>query len=486
MPRDGLFSDDAWVATGAVRGSPDQLITVGSGHVGFTGALMIWSRLIGASATALAAPALVAGVLGPGALYLMLRRFGYARSISALLGGTLAASSVHILYSGRVKTYVFDAVIVIALTLIVPRLARVRWGWAVAAAWSVGAVVVGSFSGFALAATALAGVILILHPCSDRFVRMVSVAAQGIAQLALFVAMQRSFASARLEEHQESIYDGHLEFDANPIDFGAQVLQHFRRVLVVFPGGPHWLLTVGVAAVLVGLVVASLSKREALAARFLALLLVFAFVGGVADRFPFGPSGGNALSRGERSTTWLIPMVAFGLAAVLQRVRNLSGDRRWLRISVDATIFTIAAMVVVAALQRDTLGYPFPGTESATEFLEAELRDGDVALLAVTSLYPVALEVDSKVTLRAFPDGLVGFVPVFADHRLIAVHSLPFEDLERVIGRADRVLVHIGIRGFVTLPPSHQRILDEKGFVPERSLPFGAADVVILRRTLAG
>lgn len=129
LPRDGLWHDDAWVAAGAVRGSFSQLFTVGSGHPGYTGALMGWSWLTGGSSQGLAYLTLIAGTLGPAALYLLLRRLGYARSVSALLGGTLVVGTVHVLYSGRVKTYVFDMLIVICLAAVVPLLVRVRWRW---------------------------------------------------------------------------------------------------------------------------------------------------------------------------------------------------------------------------------------------------------------------------------------------------------------------------------------------------------------------
>ena len=77
LPDDGLWHDDAWVATGAIHGSPLEIFTVGSGHPGFTGILMAVSRVTGGSSSAMAYPAFVAGVLGAPLLFLALRRFGY-------------------------------------------------------------------------------------------------------------------------------------------------------------------------------------------------------------------------------------------------------------------------------------------------------------------------------------------------------------------------------------------------------------------------
>ena len=83
-------------------------------------------------------------------VYLVLRRFGYARSISSLLGAALVASEIHIIYSGRVRSYVIDVLVVLALAAIVPSIARRRWSWRTAVAWLAGAVLVGSLGVFAL------------------------------------------------------------------------------------------------------------------------------------------------------------------------------------------------------------------------------------------------------------------------------------------------------------------------------------------------
>ena len=158
LPHDGLWHDDAWVATGAIHGHPLQLFMVGSGHPGFTGTLMIVSRLTGANSSAMAYPAFVAGVLGAPLLFLALRRFGYARSVAALCAAALVVADVHILYSTRVKPYTLDVLVVLGLALVLPRLARRTWDWTLAIGWVVFTIIVGSISGFALVATAIAAV----------------------------------------------------------------------------------------------------------------------------------------------------------------------------------------------------------------------------------------------------------------------------------------------------------------------------------------
>ena len=67
------------------------------------------------------------------------------------------------------------------------------------------------------------------------------------------------------------------------------------------PGSSGRWLTLIVLVALGGLIVAAVqrrTRREAVVAEFLLLVLAIAFVGGVLDKFPFGSTGGNFWSSG--------------------------------------------------------------------------------------------------------------------------------------------------------------------------------------------
>lgn len=192
LPHDGLFFDDSWVAAGAVKGSLANLWIVGSAHPGFTAALMASTSIAGSDFRALAYPALIAGTIGSPLLHLALRRFGYARSICVLMGAALVVARVHILYSGRVKGYTLDPLLVLGLVVLIPRLARMSWRWQTAIAWLVGLTVSATFSGFALVASAAAGVVLLLHPASDRTIRAGAISARAAVFLAHVTLTQRA------------------------------------------------------------------------------------------------------------------------------------------------------------------------------------------------------------------------------------------------------------------------------------------------------
>jgi hypothetical protein len=452
---------------------------------------MVWSWLTGGSSRSLAYLTLIAGTLGPPALYLLLRRLGYARSISALLGGTLVVGTVHVLYSARVKPYVFDMLIVVGLAAVVLFLVRVRWRWPTALAWVAGALLVSSFSGFAFVAIAVAGVILLLHARSDRVVRLLAVAAQAVGQLAVLAAMQQSSGRALevLESNQEANYDGHLTFSWNPLRFGDEALTHYRRLAVAFPGGPGWWLTACALLALAGLLLAAFTKRQSVPARYLALVLFVAFIGGVIDRFPFGTTSpasfASIFTRGERSTIWLIPVMAVGLAAALQYLRGLAAKNSRLRIGFDVVVYALAVTVVVTAL-HDATQYPFPGSKSAAKFLDSELGQHDAVLITHISVFPYAVESKFGVSMLSRPEGDSSFIPKFGDSRL---HEMaPFADsvgtpeqIRSWVNGADRVFVYVAMRGLsVSQLQVIEATLTSDGFRQVRVRKFSLAAQVVI------
>jgi hypothetical protein len=513
LPTDGLWHDDAWVVFGATKGSLSQLFTLGADHPGFTLVLMAWTRL-GGSFESTAYPVLIAGTLGPPALYLVLRYLGIARSISALLGATLAAAHIHIMYSGRVKTYTLDVLIVLALVAAVAGLANTRWRWQTAAAWVIAAAVLGSVSGFALLATAAAGIVLLLHPTSDRRVRFVSVGAQATLQVILLLAIHRTYDAHELEVFWGRRHDAYLDFDINPHQLGAELLEHLSRIAHVFPGNSGWWPTLCVLGALVGLVGAALNKRRssnAVRARYLLVVVLVAIVGGLLDKVPFGPARGGAgafsatYSRGERASLWLIPLVATGLAVTLQALRTFCGDRRWPRIGFDAVLYLIAAIVVISAASHDAPPYALPGSKSATRFVQSELGKDDALLVLQGGHYQLALESEFGASIRARPRESIGFVPDFADPR---VHVLREFGLDRpvsprvlrrtrdAIRGVDRVIVYSGsiVVTFQFSLAQNQVLRSEgfrkkaaftfsEGFRKKAAFPFSSESAVIWERS---
>jgi hypothetical protein len=483
LPHDGLWHDDAVTTLGAVEGSARQLLVVSFDHPGFTLILRAWWWLTGANSARMADLALVAGTLGPPAVFLVLRRFGYARSISSLLAAALVAAEVHIIYSGRVRSYVFDVIVVLALAVFVPVIARRRWSWRIGLAWFAVAALGGSLSVFTLIAFAAAGLILILHAAGDRRVRVITIAAQLATNLAFLTAVQRTYDAEELRRQWQKTWDPFLAFDFNPIEFGREVLRHLTRVATAFPGGPTWWAALCVVAALVGLLVLARKGRHAIRARFLLLIVLAGLAGGVIDRLPFGPTGA-----GRRVTLWLVPVIALGLAAVLELARRHLADRSALRAGFDVLAYAFAAVVVIIALGRDTPAYPFPGSKSASEFVESQIGRNDAVLILPGGRYAYALEARAHFFLRKQPNETIGFVPTPSDPRVtfldddLKPRQVP--GLARTETRgASRVFIHVvpgGNAGAFVI--SLELVRESLGFEVERIVAFDDARVVIWRR----
>jgi hypothetical protein len=487
LPTNGLWLDDAEDAAG-LRAPISHLLTVGFDHPGFIASLMGWRHVLGGDA-ALAYPAMIAGTAGPSLLYLTLRRFGYARSVGALLAAALVASETDIVYSGRVKTYTIDILIVLALVMIVPRLSQVRWRWHTALLWLISAILLASISTFALVATAAAGVIFLVHPRSDLRLRAAAVGIQAAAHLAFFAVVEQTYNPGAFDLQWRRTWDAFVNFNLNPVRFGHDALRHLGRVGQAFPGGPGWFATLVAAAAVLGLVSRGVRGHHTVLSRYLLLILVTAFVGSLLGRFPFGPKQTNPLSSGERVSLWLVPVIAVGLATILEALRRPIATRRLPAMGFDTATYLAGVAILLFALAQNALPYPFPGARSATNYVQSHLAKGDV-LLAPFPTFSLAAESTFGVVLRANPRASVGFSPHFDDPRVVTLAPhVSREQVEAATAHSDRVLVYLSQPPFNTQErmarATFAQTLGHLGFAPQ-VIKFQDATVEAWRRGGAG
>ena len=388
---------------------------------------MAWSRIFGHGSTTMILPAMIAGALGPAALYLVLRRFGYAVSIAFLLGAALTVCETAITYSGRVKSYTTDVLVILSLCVLLPWLAKRRWSVLIAAAWFLGSVAIASFSSFVLLATAAAAAVLVLHPQEDRKLRLLSVGAQGVALLGIVKAEDTMHNAEQLADFFKPS-KAYIEFHLNPVTFGREIIEHLVRVTDIFPGGPGWVSVLCMIAATVGLVVMARRGSKAVVGRFLVSLVLLVIVGALAKRVPFGPTRETA-----RVTLWLAPVVVFGLAVVLQRVYS---SRRGAE-SSDSRCVRCARLRArsIGAAECDRRPPGISGRWGARHAQGAgagrsagcgDHHPADLVHLCARSWFARERAADSSL--------LVGFKPKFVDTRL---HPIDF--LSGAAKREDRV-----------------------------------------------
>jgi hypothetical protein len=431
FPTDGLFYDDGWQAFGAVKGSFSQVLTVGQPSPGFGLELMVWVRIFGDSTVSVITPALIAGAIGPPAVYLVLRRFGVARSIAALLGAALAVCAAHIVYSGRVKVYTSDVIVVLLVASVLPWLARRSWRLSTAAGWFVGAMLLAGFSSFAMVATIAAAIILVLHPRGDLRMRVGAVAAQAVGVLVLLAAISRTHNQKVLAD-EFGRYDSYVQATLNPATFVRETFHHLTRITAVFPGGPAWFTVVCLVVAAIGLgMAAARAGARGIAARFMIAMVLIAFVGSVAQQVPFGPRLGTS-----RLVLWMTPIVAFGIAVVLQRARREIARRgsSWKR-AFDASAFVVAGLLLLTGMAPQP-PYPEGGAAAASRFAMEHLGPRDAVLVMAPAMYSFALDTHAPARLQPAPDRDVGILPEFDDRR-IHLHGFTKPD----VASADRVFV---------------------------------------------
>lgn len=442
---DGLWYDDAWVAAGAIEGSVSDIPMTGGAHPGYTLMLMIQHDLVGGNVARFVLVTFLFGVLGPSVVYACLRSLRYGRAGSLLVAAALMVTPSHVAYSGRVKSYTIDVVLVMGLAAVLPRLAERRWTWKWVVGWVVAAIAIGSISGYVMLASATAIGILVLHPQGDRWLRAAALGAQGLVQGGWVLYTRRFVDLDEIEAFMESGYDAHVERSANPLVLAQNLWRHFGRVVDVHPGAPSALLGFVAAAVLVGLALGALGgldRRRTVVSRFALVTLVAAAIGGLFDRFPFGPRTFDLLtalgSPGARHSLWLVPVTAIGLCNVIDRVGQEAKTRPVVSGALRIAVVASAALLVFSRWQPAD-PYLGPGRARLAAMVEREADRGAYIVFDQYGSYQFVGQSDRSVRLVATPEAMVGFdIELRPQEGVVLGPALTAADLEEVAASTGR------------------------------------------------
>jgi hypothetical protein len=277
--------------------------------------------------------------------------------------------------------------------------------------WIIATVLLGTFSIYALVATAVAGVILVLHPRRDVRVRLVAVAVQSIVQVGYLAVISGTYSGDALHAFWKTS-DGYVELDANPFTTAGNFVDHLRGVFSVYPTDAHRLALVAAVVALAGLAYAA-RRTRAVPARFLLLLFAVAAAGGVLQVLPFGAWHG--FSYWGRLTLWLVPSIALGLAEALRQCAKRLGHRSIARATFDIALYAFAVVVFVASIGKAP-PYTVSGSHTATAYIDAHRRSDDLLVLVPRSAYAYGIETRAPVDFRPDAQSIVGSRLVFDDH----------------------------------------------------------------------
>ena len=478
LPDSGLFHDDAWAAASVSMASASEWLRTSVDHPLFNALLWPLHSVAADRPTVLVYPVFVAGALAPAAIFVFLRSLSYPRSVSCALAAMVVAAPTAIAFSAHVKTYVIDAILIAGIAAVLPHLARVRWTARIAVVWVLAALLVGTFSIFVLITTAIAGVVLVFHAHDDRRTRVLAVAAQAVAQLIYVSAITRTYSDAVLDRFWRA-QGGYIEATANPFALAADVYDHYRGVVEVFPGGGSGAATIVSLVALAGLIIASV-RRGAVAARLLLLLLLLAAAASIFKLVPFGVTGSSYLGR---LSLWLLPAIAVGIAEVLRVGWQATAGVPRLRLAVNCVLYGFAVVVVASAF-GNAPRYPVSGSRSAVEFIDSAAGENDLILLMPRSAFAFGIETDRDVDLRTDASSGFGSRLVFDDQVVQDENMDPPADLSEQLAATDRAFVFTGVKNQFALERAQRAAatLRAEGFVPADERAFQDTTVTIWER----
>ncbi len=418
-----LWLDDAWAALVIRAHGWSDLRLVAVTAPGWTVGLAGWLGAVGLSSLAAQAPAFAAGVLGPGALYLVAVRGGRSRAAAAFAAAILLASPIHLITSTRVKPYTIDALLAIAIVAVAwPLLddpARPR-RWAVLAGVGIVATVVSAPAAVTMAAAVAAAGLAALR---DRAGWRSAVTAGG-GYLLVGLVWWRFVLAPAVTDGLRDYWAAQMLPTGGVSPFLRALGAALVRVAETLSWTPPWLtLTVGALALLL------LAVRRPLQAVLFGGPLLVGIVLAALGRSPIG---------GMRTDTYLLPTLALLIAggvdvlsAPASRRAGTAGRR------AAATVMGLAALALAVGAIWHVPAYPEEDVRPLVTMAERGRAPGDAIVVYPSTRWAYALYTDAPVRLVPNPDSANGF-EVIVDHRAV-----------RVLGphRADPEAYLSGLRG---------------------------------------
>lgn len=494
LPRDGVGGDDGWLIAGA-KGELDDIYNAGLSHPGFTGLIKGWLRFVSDSAETTTIPLLVVSLVTPAVVYLGLRWAKLSRSAACIAAAVMVVAPAHIIFTGRVKPYVIETLVVFILGLLVLHLARTHWSWRTVGWWVLFTTLAATVSTFILLSSAVAMLVLTGWSRVDRTKRISALVAQGGIQLAHLLVTRTNYDAERLADWWANPpSDGRVEFFLNPIEMTKEIGTHLHHLgAAATQGGSVPAVAVVVVSVLT-LAKWSSQRVQSPMAQYFGLLLVVAFVGGLLGQIPFGAREEVA---GTRVSIWLIPSLVVGLAMFVETTIDLAARiRPRLRLPLVGFWLAIGIVVIVAGSgirpTDATSDFTNVGTRSSSALVAELTGPNDTVIVSPFLWFSYAAEPGVSVEIESDETQLSGFFPFPAEDRIWVqvkddVWDGSVSQMEARVAASERVVLHavapIAASGGLTPFFDALEALD---FVEIRREIFGPVIVIAFERVEDG
>jgi hypothetical protein len=217
----------------------------------------------------------------------------------------------------------------------------------------------------------------------------------------------------------------------------------------------------------------------------MALILVITVLGAFAHRIPLGPD-----RAGYRASIWLTPVVAFGLAVVLERVGRIATRRVRGRAVFDGLLFALACLLLLTPL--GVARTYENGARAATREAMAGAGPNDAVLVTRPTIFSFALYADTRVKLQPDAQLTQGFMPEFADRRVHPIDWLSPEQrqvLRDAVAKVDRVYVvdsQVDPRAYRSYRIDLALSLRANGFEPAGRRDLNGSTINVWRRVSPG
>jgi hypothetical protein len=414
LPTDGYFHDDAWVAASVLHSTWAQVPWTSNTHLLFSTVLKLWSYVPGIDVNRLVWVPFFFGCLGPVMVYVTLRYVKVSLPVSLIVAGSSVFSYAHQMYSGRLKQYTLDVVLLCVTIMLVHRFYNIRWRYTTAAMWLLIAMMIAATTMHMFVAIAVAGGFMLLNIKADFKLRLATICTQATCQLFYLLFNRKTYNSSFLAEGWGGT-GAYINLENNALEIVQDIFLRCREALQLV--GPdnisigYFLLLVAISSMLYSWC------RKDYSVRYVSLLLAFLVAANIFQQIPFGGEG-----KLLRLNIWTIPIWALAVARLIDLVMHKIIDILYKNVESDVPLWheKIAVVLVGIILTFTTIvnykeiqkriRYPASGMDSASRYL-SNLSENETVLILPGALYQTAAHGKFDVALENAPRSVVGYVP---------------------------------------------------------------------------